>query len=128
MTPNDNLAERYGRPNRTMRPATLVLAGSLLAGFFGFAIYANFFANPSASVEIINYESADDHHMVGNFTARTSDRPASCVFKAYATRGNVVGFVELEIPANTSDAKPLQVVVKTLEPASVLRADGCRVK
>jgi ribosomal protein S2 len=40
----------------------------------------------------------------------------------------VVGFVEVEIPKNNSDKKALQVIVKTLEPASVLRAGSCRVK
>jgi len=128
MTPNTNLDERYGRSNRKLRPSTLVFVGVLLAGFFGFAIYANFIAKPIASVELLSYKATDANHMVGNFTARTGDKAASCGFKAYATRGNVVGYVEIEIPANTSDTKALQVVVKTLEPSSVLRADGCRVK
>lgn len=128
MTPTTNIDERYGRRGNKLRPSTIFLASLLLLGFVIFAIYSNCVAKPLASVEIATYEQIDDHHIIGNYTALTGEQAASCSFKAFATRGNVVGFVEVEIPANNSDKKPLQVVVKTLEPASVLRTDGCRVK
>ena len=120
--------ERYSRGGNKLRPSTIILSSLLLLGFVIFAIYSNFVAKPLASAEITSYQQIDDHHMLGNYTALTGEQTASCSFKAFATRGNVVGFVEVEIPANHSDKKPLQVVVKTLEPASVLRTDGCRVK
>jgi len=128
MTKPANLNDRYGRSDRKLRTSTKVLAGVLLASFLSFAVYASFIAEPAASVELASYEQVDANHIAGNYTAFTASKRASCVFKAYATRGNVVGFVEVEIPANHSDKKALQVVVKTLEPASVLRADGCTVK
>lgn len=123
-----NLDERYGRSKNEVSKTTLVLVGIALAAFFTFAIYSTFIAKPLASVEVRSYKKLDATHMRGNFTALTGDQPASCSFKAYAARGNVVGFVEVEIPANNSDKLALQVIVKTLEPASVLKADGCRVK
>lgn len=128
MTTTPKLEARYGRQSSKLRPATLIFAGSLLVAFFGFAIYANFLGKPVASVEVTSYEPIDESHILGNYIARTGSQPASCVFKAFATRGKIVGYVEVEIPANNSDAKALQVVVKTLEPATVLRDGGCRVK
>lgn len=123
-----NLDERYGRSKNEVSKTTLVLVALALLAFFTFAIYSTFIAKPLASVEVISYKKIDDTHMRGNFTALTGDQPSSCSFKAYAARGNVVGFVEVEIPANNSDKLALQVIVKTLEPASVLKADGCRFK
>jgi hypothetical protein len=123
-----NLDERYGRSKNEVSRTTLVLIGLALLAFFTFAIYSTFIAKPVASVELTSFKKIDDTHIRGNFTALTGDQPASCSFKAYATRGNVVGFVEVEIPANNSDQLALQVIVKTLEPASILKADGCRVK
>lgn len=123
-----NLEERYGRSDNKVGTTTKFLVLLALLSFFSFAIYSTFVAKPLASVEITSYKKIDNTHIRGNFTALTLDRAASCSFKAYAARGNVVGFVEVEIPANNSDKLALQVIVKTLEPAAVLKADGCRVK
>ena len=128
MAQTTKMDERYGRRGSKLRPSTIVLASALLLGFLIFAIYSSFIAKPLASVEVTSYQQVDAHHMLGNYTALTGAEGASCTFKAYATRGNVVGFVEVQIPANNSDKKALQVIVKTLEPASVLRAGGCLVK
>lgn len=124
----DLMAARYGKKKGKTSVWTIVLTSAIAVTFFSFAIYASFIGKPLASVELTSYQAIDENHIEGNFTALTGDQPASCVFKAYATRGVVVGFVEVEIPANNSESKALKVVVKTLEPASVLRADGCAVK
>jgi hypothetical protein len=50
------------------------------------------------------------------------------VFKAYNAAGAIVGYSEVYIPANNDDTKALSIVVKTVVPASVMRADGCSVK
>jgi cell division septal protein FtsQ len=128
MAQTTKMDERYGRRGSKLRPSTIVLASALLLGFLVFAIYSSFIAKPLASVEVTSYQQVDANHILGNYTALTGPEGASCRFKASAARGNVVGFVEVQIPANNSDKKALQVIVKTLEPASVLRADGCRVK
>ena len=128
MTTTPKLAARYGQRSSKLRPQTVILSVSLLLVFFGFAIYASFIGKPVASVELTSYEQIDGGRILGNYVARTGNQPASCAFKAFATRGSVVGFVEVEIPANNSDTKALQVVVKTIEPATVLRSDGCHVK
>jgi hypothetical protein len=122
------LEERYGRSENKFSLTTKVLAALALVAFFSFAIYSTFIAKPLASVEVTSYEKIDDTHIRGNFTALTGDLAASCSFKAYEAKGKVVGFVEVEIPANNSDKLALQVIVKTLEPAAVLKSDGCRVK
>lgn len=126
-TPNV-IADRYGKKKGKPSVWTIVLTSILATGFFAFAIYSSFIGKPLASVELTSYRAIDNNHIEGNFTALTGNQAASCVFKAYAARGVVVGFVEVEIPANNSDSKALKVVVKTLEPASVLRADGCSAK
>ena len=125
---NDLLKSRYGRKSNAPKPLTIVVVSVLVLVFFSFAIYASFIGKPQASVEVSSYEALDEHHMKANFTAYTGENPAACVFKAYNDGGSVVGFSEVEIPANTSDAKPLSIVVKTVVAASVLRADGCSVK
>jgi hypothetical protein len=128
MNQTAKLDERYGRRGSKLSPWTITLASVLGLGFFTFAFYSTLIATPVASVEVSSYQQVDEHHILGNYTALTGAQGASCSFKAYATRGNVVGFVEVEIPENNSDKKALQVIVKTLEPASVLRAGSCRVK
>lgn len=124
----DLLAARYGRKSGGRKVLVISFVAALVAVFFSFAIYASFIGKPVASVEVTSYEQLDSHHMKANFTALTGDKPAACVFKAYSTGGSVVGFTEVEIPANTDDTKALAVIVKTVVAASVLRADGCSVK
>ncbi|MFM2384633.1 MAG: hypothetical protein RL166_507 [Actinomycetota bacterium] len=125
---NDLLSERYGNASGKRRPLVIGFVSALLVAFFSFAIYANFFGKPVASVEVSSYEKLDIHHIKANFTARTGDKPAGCVFKAFDTGGATVGYAEVEIPANNDDTKALSVVVKTIAAAAVLRADGCSVK
>ncbi len=125
---NDLLESRYGRKSGGLRVLLISFVSALVVVFFSFAIYASFIGKPMASVEVTSYEQLDAHHMKANFTAFTGDKAAACVFKAYNTAGSVVGFTEVEIPANTNDTKALAVIVKTVVAASVLRADGCSVK
>lgn len=125
---NDLIAERYGSAAGKRRPLVIGFVSALLLAFFSFAIYSNFFGKPVASVEVSSYEKLDIHHIKANFTARTGDKPAACVFKAFDTAGATVGYAEVEIPANNDDTKALSVVVKTIAAAAVLRADGCSVK
>ena len=125
---NDLLQHRYGRNAGSRRVAVISLVSALALVFFSFAIYASFIGKPVASVEVTSYEQLDAHHMKANFTAFTGDKPAACVFKAYSAGGSIVGFAEVEIPANNDDTKALAVIVKTVVAASVLRADGCSVK
>ena len=125
---NDLLERRYGRKSGRSRVLVISLVSALTLVFFGFAIYSSFIGKPVASVEVTSYEQLDIHHMKANFTARTGDKPAACVFKAYSAGGSIVGFAEVEIPANNDDTKALAVIVKTVAGASVLRADGCSVK
>lgn len=124
----NSLADRYKRPSSKLRPTTIALAGLGLIGFFSFAIYANFLGKPLASAEVLSYKQIDSTHMGANFVALTGSKAATCSFKAFATRGIVVGYSEVKIPANNDDSKIFQVIVKTLEPASVLKTEGCRVK
>ena len=125
---SDLLAERYGKQNRS--PKVWIIAGITVIAviFFSFAIYANFVAKPVASAELSSYETVDATHIRGNFTALTFDQPASCIFKAYNAGGAIVGYSEVEIPANNSDAKPLGILVKTVVEATVLKVEGCSVK
>jgi hypothetical protein len=125
---NDLLERRYGRKSGGSRVLSISLVSALTLVFFGFAIYSSFIGKPVASVEVTSYEQLDIHHMKANFTAYTGDKSAACVFKAYNAGGSVVGFAEVEIPANNDDTKALSVIVKTVAGASVLRADGCSVK
>lgn len=125
---NELLARRYGSQSGPRKGVVIALVSLLAVIFFSFAIYANFFGKPVASVEVTSYEQLDAHHMRANFTALTRDQPAACVFKAYTAAGAIVGFTEVEIPANNDDTKALTIVVKTVAGASVLRADGCSVK
>jgi hypothetical protein len=125
---NDLLERRYGRKSGGRKVLVISLVSALALVFFSFAIYASFIGKPVASVEVTSYEQLDIHHMKANFTAYTGDKSAACVFKAYNAGGSVVGFAEVEIPANNDDTKVLSVIVKTVAGASVLRADGCSVK
>lgn len=124
----DLLQARYGKQNSIRKPWVIVASSLVAAIFFGFAIYASFFGKAVASAELTSYEELDANHMKGNFTALTLDQPATCVFKAYNAAGAIVGYSEVYIPANNDDTKALSIVVKTVVPASVMRADGCSVK
>ena len=123
-----NLDARYGRKNGKLSPLQLTVAVVLLTAFFGFAIYSSFLAQPAASVSVTSYEPLDEHHIQASFTAFTADKPAACVFKAYSSGGALVGYSEVKIPANNDDSRALEIVVKTVVAASVLKADGCSVK
>lgn len=125
---NDLLESRYGRKSGGRRILVISFVSALIVVFFSFAVYSSFIAKPVASVEVSSYEQLDAHHMKANFTALTRDKAAACVFKAYSAGGSVVGFTEVEIPANTDDTKALAVIVKTVSEASVLKSDGCSVK
>lgn len=125
---NELLTKRYGGASTTPKPLTIVLASALLAIFFGFAIYASFFAEPPASVKVSSYKQLDENHIQANFTAYTGNKPAACVFKAYTAEGVIVGFIEVQIPPNNDDTRALSVVLKTVVGADVLKADGCSVK
>lgn len=122
------LAKRYGRKSGRLSPLAITIASVLLVTFFSFAIYSSFLAKPAASAVVTSYENQDQHHIRASFTAFTADRAAVCVFKAYTTGGSLVGFSEVEIPANNDDTRALEIVVKTVVAASVLKADGCSVK
>jgi hypothetical protein len=122
------LEGRYQRPSNTVSPLTKVLIGFVLAGFLAFGIYANFIGRPLASVELTSFQKVDATTISGTFTALTGSQAADCAFKAFTTNGAIVGYLEVEVPPNNDDAKPLNVVVKTSYEASVLKADGCRVK
>ena len=124
----DLLQARYGKQNSKRKPWVIVASSLVAAIFFGFAIYASFFGKAVASAELTSYEQLDANHMKGNFTALTLGQPATCVFKAYNAAGAIVGYSEVYIPANNDDTKALSIVVKTVVPASVMRADGCSVK
>ena len=125
---NDLLAKRYGKQSFARKPWLIATISLVAVVFFSFAFYASFFAKPVASAELTSYEQLDANHMKGNFTALTFESPASCVFKAYNSAGAIVGYSEVQIPANNDDSKALSIVVKTVVPASVLKADGCSVK
>lgn len=122
------LANRYGGAARRRKPWVIVATSLLAAIFFGFAIYASFVGKPLASAELTSYNQVDEGHMVGNFTALTGAQAASCVFKAYNGAGAIVGYAEVDIPANNPDTKALSVTVKTVLAASVLKVEGCNVK
>jgi hypothetical protein len=129
MSKNTSTLEgRYQRPSNSVSPLTKVLIGLALAAFLAFGIYANFLGRPLASVELTSFQKVDATTISGTFTALTGSQPADCAFKAFTTNGAIVGYLEVEIPANNDDAKPQNVVVKTTYEASVLKADGCRVK
>ena len=125
---NDVLQERYGRSTEKRKPWVVVGVALLASVFFSFAIYASFLGKPVASAELTSYEQIDATHIKGNFTALTGDTPATCVFKAYNAAGAIVGYSEVLIPANNDDTRVLSIVVKTVVPASVMKADGCSVK
>lgn len=124
----DVLAARYGQKNKGGRVAVLVFVGILLVLFFGFGIYWNFLAKPAASIELLSFKPIDSNHISGKYTALTGDQPAACVVKAFDGSGQIVGYLELALPAGTSDKVVSEVVVKTVLPATILKADSCSVK
>jgi hypothetical protein len=129
MSKNPSTLEgRYQRPSNSVSPITKILMALAVAAFLAFGIYANFLGRPLASAELTSFQKVDALTISGTFTALTGSQAADCAFKAFTTNGAIVGYLEVEIPPNNDDAKPLTVVVKTTYEASVLKADGCRVK
>jgi hypothetical protein len=129
MSKNPSTLEgRYQRPSNSVSPITKILMALAVAAFLAFGIYANFLGRPLASAELNSFQKVDALTISGTFTALTGSQAADCAFKAFTTNGAIVGYLEVEIPPNNDDAKPLTVVVKTTYEASVLKADGCRVK
>jgi len=128
MPETSTIENRYGSPKKRYGRTSLIVGISLLAGFLGFAIYSNFLAESQASVEVTSYNIVDASHMSANFTAFTGSKAATCVFKAYNANGVVVGYSEVEVPANTTDSQKLQTVVKTVIPAVTIKSDRCIVK
>ena len=129
MSKNPSTLEgRYQRPSNSVSPITKILMALAVAAFLAFGIYANFLGRPLASAELTSFQKVDALTISGTFTALTGSQAADCAFKAFTTNGAIVGYLEVEIPPNNDDAMPLTVVVKTTYEASVLKADGCRVK
>jgi hypothetical protein len=129
MSKNPSTLEgRYQRPSNSVSPITKILMALAVAAFLAFGIYANFLGRPLASAELTSFQKVDALTISGTFTALTGSQAADCAFKAFTTNGAIVGYLEVEIPPNNDDAKPITVVVKTTYEASVLKADGCRVK
>jgi hypothetical protein len=125
---DDVLAARYGRKKSGGRVVVLGLVGALLVLFFGFGIYWNFVAKPAASIELVSFEPVDATHISGKYTALVGDKPATCQLKAYDGSGQIVGYLELELPAGTTDKVVSEAIVKTVLPATILKADTCSVK
>jgi hypothetical protein len=125
---DDVLATRYGRKKTGGRFVVLGFVSILLVLFFGFGIYWNFIAKPAASIELLRFEPVDATHISGKYTALVGDRPATCEFKAFDGSGLIVGYLELEIPAGTTDKVASEVIVKTVLPATILKTDACSVK
>ncbi|MEY4398472.1 MAG: hypothetical protein RLZ53_1048 [Actinomycetota bacterium] len=125
---DDVLAARYGKKKSGGRIAVLGFVGVLLTLFFGFGIYWNFIAKPDVSIELLSFAPVDANHISGKYTALTGDQAGTCVVKALDGSGQIVGYLELEIPAGTSDKVAYEVIVKTVVPASILKADTCSVK
>lgn len=125
---NELLEQRYGNRNGISKRWVIFGVAIVAIIFFGFAIYASFIGKAVASAELTSYEQLDATHIKGNFTALTFDKPATCVFKAYNAGGAIVAYSEVEIPANNDDTRALSIIVKTVMPASVLKAEGCSVK
>lgn len=124
----DVLVARYGRKKTGGRIAVLGFVGVLLALFFGFGIYWNFIAKPAISIELLSFEPVDANHISGKYTARTGDQAGTCVIKAFDNSGLIVGYTEVQLAAGTSDNVVSEVIVKTVLPATILKADTCSVK
>jgi hypothetical protein len=124
----DLLAARYGKKKTGGRIAVLGFVGVLLALFFGFGIYWNFIAKPAVSIELLSFEPVDANHISGKYTALTGDQAGSCVVKAFDGSGQIVGYTEITLAAGTSDKIVSEVIVKTVLPATILKADACSVK
>ena len=124
----DVLAARYGKKKTGGRVAVLGFVGVLLALFFGFGIYWNFIAKPAVSIELLSFEPVDANLISGKYTALTGEQAGSCVIKALDGSGQIVGYSEIALAAGTSDKVVSEVVVKTVLPATILKADNCSVK
>lgn len=124
----DVLAARYGKKKTGGRVAVLGFVGVLLALFFGFGIYWNFIAKAVVSIELQSFEPVDANHISGKYTALTGDQAGSCVVKAFDNVGQIVGYTEIALAAGTSDKVVSEVIVKTVLPATILKADSCSVK
>lgn len=124
----DVVAARYGRKKTGGRIAVLGFVGALLVLFFSFGIYWNFFAKPAISIELLSFEPVDANHISGKYSALTHDQAGTCVLKAFDGSGQIVGYSEVQLPAGTSDKLVSEVIVKTVLPATILKADACSVK
>ena len=124
----DVLAARYGKKKTGGRVAVLGFVGILLSLFFGFGIYWNFIAKPVISIELLSFEPVDANHISGKYTALTGEQAGTCVVKAFDNAGQIVGYSEVQLPAGTSDKVVSEVIVKTVLPATIMKADSCSVK
>lgn len=117
-----DLADRYGAPSRSRRPATIALAVVLaVIGLTWLAWTAWFHSTPDVSSELISFEVTDDHATSATLQVELQDGiTASCRVRAYAEDHTSVG----EVAFTPFDGNN-EVVVRTERRATSVEKIGC---
>ncbi|MDH4353307.1 MAG: DUF4307 domain-containing protein [Actinomycetota bacterium] len=124
------LAERYG-PGRRTPVGLLVSLGILVAAFLGWVVWAGLQqADQDVRWRTVGYRDASDTQVVVEFDVfGQPGRRVSCVVRALDARGNEVGYAEVPVTPDASDAHVVYALPVTSRPisAEVVRcaaADG----
>ena len=113
-------AERYGRKRGMSTPRKIglgVIGLAILCGVAGYIAYEN--ANPPIQGTVISYQVAGDSVDVTFEVDKSSGSTATCTLQALDVHADVVGSVNVQIPAGRSKNVMSYTVSTTSAPAEV---------
>jgi hypothetical protein len=113
-------AERYGKKRGMSTPRKIglgVVGFAILCGVAGYIAYEN--ANPPIQGTVISYQVAGDSVDVTFEVDKSSGSTATCTLQALDVHADVVGSVDVQIPAGRSKNVMSYTVSTTGTPAEV---------
>ncbi|MGY5766645.1 DUF4307 domain-containing protein [Brachybacterium sp. DNPG3] len=119
-------AERYGRPLVAPRTARVLLIAAA-AVFLGLVAFVGVrFADSPVKAEVISYDHLEDHLIGVTFqVTMTPGTPVTCSVQALNAGSAQVGFLEVEIPAQTERRTAHHVEIATQGDAVTAEVIGC---
>jgi hypothetical protein len=121
------MLERYG-PGKRTPVGVLVAVAVLVAAFLGWVVWAGLQqADQDARWRTVGYRDATDRSVVVEFDVfKRAGARVSCLVRALDEEGNEVGYAEVPIAAESSDAHVVYTLPVTSRPitAEVVRCSA----
>lgn len=128
----DLIAQRYGRTKAAKRRTRITAWGigiALTASFLTWAIWVNFATPSAAKGTVVGYEVIDSQHTLVRFkVSKPTGFDAACGIEVLNQAYGVVGYLQVDVPAETPATEVLEVSVNTTQEGVTGVADKCWIK